>query len=447
MKDYTDQIALTIIAEIREDSLEVLQETLKAINDNVGKPVGEKKSILDFDKDFIKGLHFCRFVILPTCEDLKGEKIPDQLVYSSNFDQSLDAHLSEITNPETLNGFVEIFSCCKTFDKTLPPEDAVKDFIRKNEKTVHAFYRGYQGLTVDIIKKEQELYKAIQEHLDEKSYAQMSPKAIKESIESYVAQHALLIQKATKIELGKWSQKLTLFYIGFRLLLPVVILWFIFYLFGIGLYGFLGIIALIIIGVIYLRILEKKDLVIREADVDYDKVTALTLMEDRIIQNQFSHVVFIKKGVFRRSLQWIGLWFLNTNVKLTDDVGNLSGITSIHFARWSMIDNGRRLIFFSNFDGTWENYLSDFVDRASKGLTLAWSNTERFPRTCFLIFKGATNETLFKSVARKNQVATNVWYSAYPTLTVKNIYRNHKIALGIGNEMTENEIKAWLKLF
>ncbi len=447
MKNYTNQIALTIIAEIQADFLKVLEEKLKIINDNVGKPVGGNKSILDFDKDSIKGLHFCRFVILPACEDLKGEKIPDQLVYSSNFDESLEAHLSEITKPGTLDGFVEIFSCCKTFDRTLLPENDVKDFIRKNEKTVHAFYRGYQGLTVDIIKKEEALYKAIQVHLDEKSYAQMSSKAVKESIENYVKQDTSLIQKATEIELGKWSQKLTLFYIGFRLLLPVVVLWFIFYLFGIGLYGFLGIIMLIIIGVIYLRILEKTDLVIREADVDYDKVTALTLMEDRIIQNQFSHVVFIKKGLFRRSLQWIGLWFLNTNVKYTDDVGNLSGITSIHFARWSIIDNGRRLIFFSNFDGTWENYLSDFVDRAAKGLTLAWSNTERFPQTCFLIFKEATSETFFKSVARKNQVATNVWYSAYPTLTVKNIYRNHKIALGIGNKMTENEIKEWLKLF
>lgn len=447
MKNYTDQIALTIIAEIQVDTLQVLEEKLKTINDNVGKPFGQNHLMLDFDKNPIKGLHFCRFVILPACEDLKGEKIPDQLVYSSNFDESLNKHLSEITKSKNLDGFIEIFSCCKTFDKSLPPEDSVKDFIRKNEKTVHAFYRGYQGLTVDIIKKEQELYKAIQGHLDEKSYAQMSPQEVKESIENYVKQDSSLMQKATKIELGKWSQKLTFFYIGFRLLLPVSILCFIFYLFGIGLDGFLGITTLLIVCVIYLRILEKTDLVIREADVDYEKVTALTLMEDRIIQNQFSHVVFLKKGLFRRSLQWIGLWFLNTNVKFTDDVGNLSGITSIHFARWSMIDNGRRLIFFSNFDGTWENYLSDFVDRAAKGLTLAWSNTERFPRTCFLIFKGATNETLFKSVARKNQVATNVWYSAYPTLTVKNIYRNHKIALGIGNKMSENEIKVWLKLF
>jgi hypothetical protein len=135
------------------------------------------------------------------------------------------------------------------------------------------------------------------------------------------------------------------------------------------------------------------------------------------------------------------------NLKYTNVTGKLSGITSIHFARWAIIDEGRRLIFFSNFDGTWENYLSDFVDRAASGLTLAWSNTYEFPKSVLLVLKGAREENLFKAVVRKNQLFTNVWYSAYPTLTVKEISQNHKIALGIGKKMDDLEINNWLKLF
>ena len=56
-----------------------------------------------------------------------------------------------------------------------------------------------------------------------------------------------------------------------------------------------------------------------------------------------------------------------------------------------MIDNGRRLLFLSNFDGSWENYLDDFIDKASIGLTGVWSNTLKFPRTYFLVLGGASD--------------------------------------------------------
>ena len=35
-------------------------------------------------------------------------------------------------------------------------------------------------------------------------------------------------------------------------------------------------------------------------------------------------------------------------------------ISTIHFARWVVIDNDQRLLFTSNFDGSWETYLRDF---------------------------------------------------------------------------------------
>jgi hypothetical protein len=444
MKNFTDQTALTLIAEIKDNCFTDLEKKLKTINDNLSG-----NDLIVFKN--IKGVHFCRFVILPACKDLDDNIIPNQLIYSSNFDDTLDSHIRAIIDSDAKNGFKEIFSLCKNFDTTSTTEKAIKDFIIQNQKKVHAFYKGYQGLTLDIIEEEQHLNQTIQKFLNDKNNvfdkdAKLSE--IKKNIENHVKQIFPDRKPTEEINLGKINDKLTIFLILLRILFPAVCVWFVFYIFRFGFYGFWGIISLILIAILYLLILECTDKELDITTVKNDgRINKLTLMEDKTVQNQFSHVVLIKKGYFRRSLQWIALWFLHTNIKYTDNVGNLSGITSIHFARWSMIDEGRRLLFFSNFDGSWENYLSDFVDRAAKGLTLAWSNTIEFPRTMFLVFKGATKENLFKAVVRKNQIETNVWYSAYPTLTVKEIYRNHKIALGIGKKMNNSELKNWLKLF
>jgi len=121
------------------------------------------------------------------------------------------------------------------------------------------------------------------------------------------------------------------------------------------------------------------------------------------------------------------LWAVNLLARARATHGELSGIPSIHFAHWSMIDSGRRLLFLSNFDGSWENYLDDFIDKASTGLTGVWSNTLNFPRTYFLIFGGAKDGPRFKAVARDGQSVTNAWYSAYRDQTVQGIDNNSTI--------------------
>jgi len=96
-----------------------------------------------------------------------------------------------------------------------------------------------------------------------------------------------------------------------------------------------------------------------------------------------------------------------------------------------MIDGGRRLLFLSNFDGSWENYLDDFIDKAHGGLTAVWSNTGGFPRSYLLIGGGAKDGPRFKAYARDSMSVTNAWYSAYPTLTVQGIDRNSSIREGL----------------
>jgi hypothetical protein len=105
------------------------------------------------------------------------------------------------------------------------------------------------------------------------------------------------------------------------------------------------------------------------------------------------------------------------------------------------------LLFLSNYDGSWENYLDDFIDKASVGLTGIWSNTEGFPRTRFLTRDGARNGTRFKQWARWAQSPTLAWYSAYQDLTVQAIDNNSAIREELLTPLQSPQVQAWLRRF
>ena len=146
----------------------------------------------------------------------------------------------------------------------------------------------------------------------------------------------------------------------------------------------------------------------------------LRVWEDHKVQNQMTHIVPVKPGRFRRGTLRFVLAAIDFLARFKWNQGDLGGIPTIHFARWMLIDGGERLLFFSNFDGSWENYLGDFIDRASAGLTGVWSNTVEFPPTHDLIQDGAQRAEAFKNWTRKYQIETQVWYSAYPDVSVVN---------------------------
>jgi len=105
------------------------------------------------------------------------------------------------------------------------------------------------------------------------------------------------------------------------------------------------------------------------------------------------------------------------------------------------------MLFLSNYDGNSEGYLRDFIDIAGKQLTLLFSNTIGYPRTVLMVFGGAKDANGFMAWARQNQLITNVWYSANPSVTVKNIFQNAKIRKGLYGSMTERAARDWLQLF
>jgi hypothetical protein len=166
--------------------------------------------------------------------------------------------------------------------------------------------------------------------------------------------------------------------------------------------------------------------------------------EDHMLQNALTHVVPLRAGV---TTKWL-LRLLHRYISLVtrnhfNYVEQLGGIPSIHFAKWLLIDGGKRLLFLSNYDGSWESYLGDFVDQAALGLNLAWCLTDGYPTTYAFNWGGAHDEERFKCWARAHQRPTQLFYSAYPELSVCAINNNTWLRAGLHEG--QHDVQAWLR--
>ncbi|MEZ0333135.1 MAG: hypothetical protein ACAI18_03940, partial [Gemmatimonadales bacterium] len=127
--------------------------------------------------------------------------------------------------------------------------------------------------------------------------------------------------------------------------------------------------------------------------------------------------------------------------------GRLARVRSIHFARWVYLDDGQRIAFFSNYDGSLESYMDDFINKVGFGLNVVFSNGIGYPRTNWLVLDGCADERSFKEYLRRHQLPTQVWYKAYPGLTAADLERNARIRRGLeSSSMSDREIREWVAL-
>jgi hypothetical protein len=176
-----------------------------------------------------------------------------------------------------------------------------------------------------------------------------------------------------------------------------------------------------------------------------ERLDAIGLHEDRLDQNGLTHLVPIKPGRFRRQTLKLMLRVAQELADRGGRVGKLGELDTIHFARWAILPDGR-LLFFSNYDGSWEAYLGDFIDRASEGLTMIWTNTIQFPATLFQFFLGAKDEERFKRWTRAFQLPTQIWYSAYPALSVSDVLSNAELREILARDFDEASIERFCQL-
>ncbi|MDQ2946846.1 MAG: hypothetical protein M3Y27_13035 [Acidobacteriota bacterium] len=142
---------------------------------------------------------------------------------------------------------------------------------------------------------------------------------------------------------------------------------------------------------------------------------------------------------------WIlrAIFFLLGHVKsLQTDLINLS---FIQFARWVIIPRNRfpflagtqerevlkydYLLFFSNFNGTWNQYIDAFSAVLSRGLNLIWRWSEKFP--------GSVPVTGFKEYIARVQFDTDYYFTAYSEATANDVKSAHIVQAALNNFRAE----------
>ena len=199
---------------------------------------------------------------------------------------------------------------------------------------------------------------------------------------------------------------------------------------------------LVILGALAFRYAERRE-VARERPQARPDTAARNENRLGCAQNHFSSLAPLKTGAVRRTSLRLVMWALNLLARLVFTRGKLGDIPSIHFAHWTAVDDNSSLIFFSNYGGTWESYLDDFIQKAANGLTAVWSHCQGFPKSRWLVGGGARDERAFKRYARDSQAAESIWYSAYPTLTTRRIINNRAIMEGLAG-LSKEPPERWL---
>lgn len=421
--------ALTVVTPIQPDKVAELDALLSEIGEDISNKTGRHISFAQ-----LTTVHFLRWVILPEDKEGKRHYLP-QLAFESNYDGPLDAHLEELIR---VGGpmLARIYSYCAGCPKDVAGSvESFKRFLKRYQLPSAAFYRGYPNHTVQDVAENTRARRAIQDFLDDPQRAAtlrgLKPDELCQEIQKYLA-----TVPGLKLERTRPPPPTRLDRFVKRLMesLPVQV--------AVGVPVGLLLLPVLVPATLLLLWKESRDETEpKTADVVDPRVEG---QEDYKVQNQLTHLVEVRPGWFRQLTLRTVLGGINFLARHYYNRGDLGGIPSIHFARWVIIDGGRRLLFFSNYDGSWERYLGDFIDQAAVGLTGVWSNTRGYPKTRLLFGKGATNEEDFKQWTRDHQVYTQVWYSAHAEESVRNILQNVAVCAKLKSQLQSREAEQWL---
>jgi hypothetical protein len=390
------------------------------------------------------GIHFARLVLLQEPSDSRSGS---SLVFESNFDTELAdgeparrAHL-ELLCRRVGRSLLSVFEFCAGFAPTLSDAELTAE-LEKHLVPATAAYQGHTQRDLPRIRLEQrlrevlvdffsssakapprELYRSAREHV--RRLTGTDPQLAGLNIDAPMPPLPSSAARSERLNEGYWAwiKNLSWSLLAFALSqLANIFKW--------------------------QRVDPQFDQRARqEAWTGADRQTFLEIAatEDHALQNALTHVVPLKHAnraaVLRAAHGYIDLMAK----RHFDDIGQLGGIPTIHFAKWLLLDGGSRLLFLTNYDSSWESYLGDFVDRAPVGLNLAWTCTDQYPTTFLLVLLGATDEERFKAWSRAHQRATQVFYTAYPDLSIAALNNNTWIRCGLHHAPGAADLHGWFR--
>lgn len=417
------QNPLTLLTPVRMDRFDKLIVILERFKVGLNHGLNER-----FDQ--LGTLHYARWFILKeeSFRDPTAFPVPVRLVFSSNFDGSEEEHVNGLSTvfPEY---FDELYECCEGYPE--PDQRTTKsrkEYLLKWRVDTAAFYIGAPGRSLKQIQQEEKLRNHIWQFLNNSKWDGKSATEIHKSIVREIdsSQEFEWSRQKETVPGIKWFNMFIALLVAL-VLLPVIIIW-----------------------ILYLHFFHErrdKNGTITLSQIPDSKVSKLEEYEDLFPQNQFTQAVVMKAGKVRYITFQAMMLLGRTLIKNWFVKGELMGIPTIHFARWVLIDKNKHVLFFSNFDGSWQQYLGDFIDKSGWGLTGIFTNTVNFPKTNFLLTGGAYDEEHFLAWSRSTQLPTQVWYSAYHHLSIKNINNNTAIRNGLRKNLNEKQAQLFLKRF
>lgn len=413
-----------VTAPVRPDRVQDLRDLLATMNSAPGV-VDPDNALVPFGR--FETIHVARFVVADdqTLDDRAAfpglqpsERIP--LIFLADCDGPGDATLARMA-AECGSGLRQIFAHCEDFEGHVD----LLAWMRARETPPAAVYVNWIGRTVRQVREEAALHGLLRTALAGTS--ERDPRQLHAKLRAAAASGPRL----TPIEPRTVSQ-----WIAF--ILGIV---------GLLILGLVLLIPALVIApffLIALRRAETTDPVIRKrADAAYTR--AIAVGEDRDVTNPFSAIGSLKPGWLRLAITVVALRAVGLSAIFLYNRGRLARVSTIHFARWVLLDGNRRVFFASNYDGSLESYMDDFINKVAFGLNLVFSNGIAYPPADFLVNRGAWREQMFKHFLHRRQVKTDVWYKAYIGLTNADLARNARIRRGLEREgMSDADIRRWL---
>ncbi|HUF56762.1 MAG TPA: hypothetical protein VMM55_09410 [Thermohalobaculum sp.] len=429
----TPQTTFLIMAPVASGRLEALRALLgrMTLEPGYADPENALVPFGAFDR-----LHVARFFVVEVgtwreieAHGVAAEPYPPHLAFLGDIDGDRESFLAELAE-RAGDGLRRIFAHCEGFD----PDADLLAWMRAQNVREAANYVNMRGRTVRQVHEEAALRRALRERLPLLAAEHGTGDATR--LHDGLAAHVRDEQGAGRLPLtpeaptpparavAEAAEKVGV-PLALLLAAPLVLVAAPFFL-------------------AYLRRLERTDPEVLPRPEDA-RTARLGTFEGHDVTNPFSAAGDLKPGLFRRSIATVALFLLNYASRHIYGRGYLTRVQTIHFARWVFLDDKRRVMFCSNYDGALEAYMDDFINKVAWGLNLVFSNGVGYPSTRYLIKGGAEQETKFKRYLRNRQQPTEVWYKAYPGLTAFDLAENARIRQGLERRPSgEAAIRQWL---
>jgi len=428
----TSQSGLTVIVPIDRKRVRDLKALLSTMNIAPGQ-ANPANSLVPFGR--LENLHFARFVILDdqTLDDIRLYGLPRQefplyLAFVCDFDGDRAAFLTDLVQccgP----GLRSVFSFCEDF----PNGADLLQWLQDHDLPIAANYVNWRGRTVKQVREEARLRQTIGDYLRSNARALEGQPAglvrteVRKFVEGQIAAGRLTLTPPASTPWGAKISNLVHLTGGFvliALLAPLV--------------GLLVIFRI--------RPMEKTDPEYAPVP-DPAQARQLAVLEDYQITNQFNAMGAVKPGLARRWVVSYVLLAIDWTARHIYTQGRLARVRTIHFARWVFLDGKKRILFCSNYDGSLDSYMDDFIDKVSFGLNVVFSNGIAYPATRWLVVDGAKDEQKFKYCLRRHELPTEVWYDANPAMTAVEMERNSRIREGLeAATLSEDQAREWVQL-